>query len=245
LTGAVLVQRMSLKTPSRLVLGVSGDGPLSRVMAEVGEDGEIRGMVSDPRVEVPLAEPSELGVGRAIGNGILRVWREGTGLTYQSQVEVSRGGIGEALATFLAQSEQTRSAVLLGVLAGAEGISAAGGMMVEALPGGEDADLVSLESRLGDLESISRVLASRGLRGLIEDVVGTSRFTITESREIRYRCRCSVPDIRAHLCRLEPEARAGMRSSNGRLEAECVFCGTVYRFDEADTVDRVTVSETG
>src|SRR6185295_4039611 len=136
LAGAALLQRLATKTPSRLMLEVRGDGPLLRILAEADDEGNLRGIVGDGRVQVPDWPNGKLGVGRAVGKGYLRVLREyERGNSYQSQVELVSGEIGEDVAFYLSQSEQTRSAVLLGVLGKPSGVAAAGGMVVEVLPG--------------------------------------------------------------------------------------------------------------
>src|SRR3954470_18480902 len=53
LSGAALLLRLATKTPSRLVLDVRGDGPLRQVLAEADNEGNLRGMVGEARVDVP------------------------------------------------------------------------------------------------------------------------------------------------------------------------------------------------
>src|SRR5690242_7707584 len=89
LAGAALLQRLAAKTPSRLMLEVRGDGPILRVLAEADEEGNLRGLVGDGKVQVPDWPNAKLGVGRAVGKGYLRVMRAYEGRsTYQSQVEL-------------------------------------------------------------------------------------------------------------------------------------------------------------
>ena len=116
LAGAALLQRLATKTPSRLMLEVRGDGPILRVIAEADEEGNLRGMVGDPQVQVEDWPNGKLGVGRAVGKGHLRVMRafDDGRPTYQSQVELISGEIGIDVAHYLRQSEQTYSAVQIG-----------------------------------------------------------------------------------------------------------------------------------
>ncbi len=115
--GASMLLRLATKTPSRLVLDIRGDGPLRQVLVEVDEEGNIRGTVGDPRVVVPDLPNTKLAVGNAVGAGNLRVLREfGDGGSYHSHVALQTGEIGDDLAHYLEQSEQSRSAVLVGVL---------------------------------------------------------------------------------------------------------------------------------
>jgi molecular chaperone Hsp33 len=225
---------MTIKTASRLVLGIAGDGPLSRVMAEIENTGDIRGMVSSPQIEIPRANLDDLGVGKAIGSGLLRVWKEEPDFSYESQVAIADGRIGDAVAHFLERSEQTRSAVLLGVLAERKGITAAGGVMLEALPGSADEELAGFESHLETLPSVSKLMADEGLDGLIHRVLAPAGYREIETRTIRYRCRCSGSGIRRFLSNLAEEERGRLKTEAGAYEAECVFCGHRYSFEDLD-----------
>jgi molecular chaperone Hsp33 len=201
-------------------------------MAEVEDSGDLRGMVSVPQIEIPRADVTELGVGKAIGDGLFRVWREGESFSYESQVEIKSGGIGSAVAHFLEQSEQTRSAVLLGVLAEREGLSSVGGIIIEALPGSEDQALSEFESHLTQLPSVSRLLATEGLDGLVDEVLKPAGYRITETRSLQYRCRCSERAIRRFVADLSDSERGKLRAEDRGYEAECVFCGRRYSFDD-------------
>jgi molecular chaperone Hsp33 len=231
LAGAVLLQRLFIKTPGRLVLAISGSGPLSRVLGEVDEGGRVRGMVSDPHVEIPVGDPTTLGVSRAIGDGLLQVLRDVRGGGYQSQVQVSKGRIGAALARFLEQSEQTRSAVLLGVLAERDGVRSAGGLIIEALPGAEEGAVLELESRIETVASVSRRLAEGGVLGLLDELFGKGSYRVGDSTRIEYRCRCSESSIRSYLQQLDGADLGELENSPGEVVADCVFCGARYRFD--------------
>ncbi|HSM14905.1 MAG TPA: Hsp33 family molecular chaperone HslO, partial [Thermoanaerobaculia bacterium] len=136
LAGAVLLQSLSARSCRRVVLSVTGDGPLRRVVAEADDEGLVRGLVGEPRVELAPDPDGRISVGAALGRGTLRVTRDlADGSAWDSQVALETGELGLDLAHYLEQREQVRSAVLVGVLEGPDGVRAAGGMIVEALPG--------------------------------------------------------------------------------------------------------------
>ena len=108
LAGAAMLLRIAVKTPVRLVLEIRGSGPLGKVMAEADPSGNLRGLVSEPQVDVPHYANGKLAVGTAIGGGILQVLREyDGGSRYHSQVELVSGEIGADLAHYLQQSDHT------------------------------------------------------------------------------------------------------------------------------------------
>ncbi|HKI04946.1 MAG TPA: Hsp33 family molecular chaperone HslO [Thermoanaerobaculia bacterium] len=231
LAGAALLQRLSTKTPSRLMLEVRGDGPLLRVLAEADDEGNLRGIVGDGQVQVPDWPGGKLGVGRAVGKGYLRVLREYEGgNSYQSQVELVSGEIGEDVAYYLSQSEQTRSAVLLGVLGKPSGVVAAGGMVVEVLPGAPEETVARLESNIAGIRGVSHLLEEGGAPHVVEQVLAGLDRETKEVRPLRYRCRCSRERLREHLALLSAEDRDYLREEDGSIKADCAFCATQYRF---------------
>ena len=177
MAGATLLLRLSARASRRLTLTVSGDGPIGKIVAEVDSEGNLRGLVGEPQVALP--EPPEgpsgerkagLRIAEAVGRGILRVRRELVdGSSYESQVALESGEIGLDLAHFLEQSEQTQSVVLVGVLEGPEGVRAAGGMIVEVMPGAREDAVEQLEENLARIGGVSRTIGRGGLAELRDD----------------------------------------------------------------------------
>lgn len=230
MAGAALLLRLAEKTPSRLVVEIRGDGPIRRVVAECDDRGNLRGMVGAPRVDVPHRPDGKLAVGAAVGSGLLRVHRELPGGSYDSQVELVSGEIGDDVAHYLAQSEQTRSAVLLGVLGRPTGVAAAGGLIVEVVPGAGDEGIDRLEANLARIAGVSHLVDEGGADHVLATVLAGLDPQPLEERPLYYRCRCDRDRLRRHLERLSADDLDSLREETGTLEAECVFCGEMYRF---------------
>jgi len=231
LAGAALLLRLAAKTPSRLILEIRGDGPLGRVIAEADPEGNLRGMVGDPRATVPDHPNGKLAVGSAVGKGLLRVLREHAGGgSYHSQVELVSGEIGDDVAHYLAQSEQRHSAVLLGVLARPSGVAAAGGMIVEVLPGAPEEIVGRLERNILSVSGVSQLVEAGGSGHVVDTLLAGLDREAHESQPLRYRCRCSRERLLHHLALLSADDRDHLRGEDGRIEAECVFCGSKYRY---------------
>jgi len=236
MAGSVLLLRLAVKTPARLVMEIRGDGPLGTVVAEADELGNLRGMVGEPRLDLPSTPEGKLDVSRAVGRrGRLRVIREREGSSYASQVELVTGEIGDDVAHFLDQSEQTRSAVLLGVLARPGGIAAAGGMIIERMPGAPEEVIDRLEANLEGLAGISRLLEeTASLDASLDRLLAGLDPEVLEQRPITYRCRCSRERLRRHLVLLARREEDLLAPDRDELEAECSFCGTEYRFTHGE-----------
>lgn len=179
-----------------------------------------------------------LDVGAGLGKGILRVLRQKDpskfdGGLYESKVPLLEGkGLSHQLSHFLEQSEQTRSAVLLGVLVKPEGVAAAGGLMLEALPGTDEDLAMALESRLADLDAVSRLLEEGGTDKLRAEVLGAMDQELLETNEISYRCSCDRERFRLHIVGLSADDREHVLAErdDAPIEVECNFCGELYRF---------------
>lgn len=234
MAGAALLLRLATKTPTRLVVEVRGDGPIRRVVGEADERGNVRGMVGEPRVDVPHRPDGKLAVGAAVGRGFLRVVREQPGGSYDSQVELVSGEIGDDVAHYLAQSEQTRSAVLLGVLGRPDGVAAAGGLIVEVMPDAPEAAIGRLEANLAGVAGVSHLVEEGGVDRVLATVLAGLDLERREERLLFYRCRCERERLRRHLERLSADDLESLREEAGTVEAECAFCGEVYRFDRQE-----------
>jgi molecular chaperone Hsp33 len=231
LAGAALLRALATRACPRLTLTIDGDGPLGRVVAEADSAGNLRGMVGEPHVDAPSSVAGALPIGEAIGRGRLRVLREmADGSLAESQVALVSGEIGLDLAHFLEQSEQTRSAVLVGVLLGPEGVRSGGGAIVELLPGADEGAVRILEANLDRLTSVSRELARGGPDVLAAAILAGLPSEVRERSGVRFRCRCSREALGDRLAALPEADRAELIGAGGVVEAQCAFCGVRYLF---------------
>ena len=159
--GLLLASSMK-RAESRVNIRIKGDGPLGGILVDAGLDGAVRGYVDNPAIELPPSAMGKLDVGRAVGSdGYLYVIRDvGYGYPYSSTVELVSGEIGDDLTHYLVSSEQTPSALVLGVFVGADGVEASGGLLLQVLPkAAEDEELVqTLESRISTLSGFTPLL---------------------------------------------------------------------------------------
>lgn len=231
LAGAALLRALATRACRRLTLTVSGDGPLGRIVAEADAAGAVRGFVGAARVDLAPRPDGKLPIGEAVGRGTLRVRRElADGSHGESQVALVDGEIGLDLAHYLEQSEQVQSAVSVGVLAGPEGVRAAGGFLVEVIPAASAEAVRHVEARLAAVGSVSRRLADGGIDGVVGAIFGDFPFEARESLPARFRCGCSRAELLPRLVTLSAADRAEIVEPDGSLTAQCAFCGTVYVF---------------
>ncbi|MEH2070931.1 MAG: Hsp33 family molecular chaperone HslO [Nostoc sp.] len=230
--GLLMASNMK-RTGSRVNVRVKGDGPLGGILVDAGLDGTVRGYVANPSVELPPNAKGKLDVGGAVGSGYLYVVRDiGYGFPYSSTVELVSGEIGDDVAHYLVNSEQTPSALVLGVFVGAEGVTAAGGLLVQVLPkAAKDEALVEkLESRVAGLAGFTPLLqAGKTLPEIFDDLLGDMGLVIFPERQmLRFHCGCSFDRALGALKILGEAELQDMIIKDDGAEATCDFCGNVY-----------------
>ncbi|MEM8503519.1 MAG: Hsp33 family molecular chaperone HslO [Cyanobacteria bacterium P01_D01_bin.1] len=236
--GLLLVSSMK-RAESRISIRIKGNGPLQGLMVDAGLNGTVRGYVEKPQVEIPPSPDGKLNVGAAVGReGYVNVMRDvGYGQPHASTVELVTGEIGDDLTHYLATSEQTPSALVLGVFVGADGVEAAGGLLLQVLPkAARDEVLISqLESRLTSLTGFTPLLrAGKTLPEIFEELVGDMGLTILpDAQDVRFYCPCSRDRMMGALKLLGPDELNDMIEVDGGAEATCQFCNEVYHADSA------------
>ena len=233
---AGLLLASSMKRPdSRVNIRIKGNGPLAGILVDAGLDGTVRGYVGNPAIELPPNDRGKLDVGGAVGSeGYLYVVRDvGYGYPYSSTVELMSGEIGDDLSHYLATSEQTPSALVLGVFVGATGVTAAGGLLIQVLPkAARDEGLVqTLESRIAALAGFTPLLqAGKTLPQIFEQLLGDMNLEIfPESQLVRFHCGCSFDRVLGALKILGEAELQDMIAKDDGAEATCHFCGQVYK----------------
>ncbi len=237
---AGLLFASSMKRPeSRVNIRIKGDGPLGGILVDAGLDGTVRGYVDNPTVELPPSRHGKLDVGAAVGrDGYLYVVRDvGYGYPYSSTVELVSGEIGDDLTHYLVTSEQIPSALILGVFVGAQGVTAAGGLLVQILPkAAENNELVSLlESRIANLTGFTPLLqAGQTLPDIFHDLLGDMGLELMpETRMVRFHCGCSFPRVLNALKMLGVSELQDMIEKDNGAETTCHFCGEIYQASSA------------
>jgi len=231
--GLLLASNMK-QAEARVNVRIRGDGPLQGILVDAGVDGTVRGYVTNPAVELPPNPKGKLDVGGAVGQGFLYVVRDmGYGYPYSSTVELVSGEIGEDVTHYLMTSEQTPSALALGVFVGAEGVTASGGLLIQVLPkAAQDPALVELlESRLSQLQGFTPLLqAGKTLPDIFTDLLGDMGLKVfPQSQMVQFQCRCSLERVLGALKMLGQDELQDMIEKDDGAEATCDFCGEVYQ----------------
>ncbi len=232
LTGALLLtQVLSKRDEDRITLRIQGDGPIGYIVAEGGQDGTARGYVKFPTADLPpRASDGKLDVGGLVGkNGDFAVMRllENTE-PYTGSVPLRSGEIADDLAGYLLQSEQIPSAVLLGVHLDSSGVTEAGGILIQAMPGVLDSTLDRLEQNIAGLGQLTSAMKNIGLLAAVGQILsGLNLEMRPDGLALEWKCRCSLERSLASLVYFSLAERQEMIEAGGQ-EVVCHWCGTKY-----------------
>lgn len=238
--GALLLGAASLKDREQiLTVEVRGGGPIGRILATANGAGEVRGLVTHPAAHAESATPGKLNVAGVVGtSGYLSVTKDlGMREPYRGTVELQSGEIGDDLAYYLLRSEQTPSAVGVGVFVSREGdVEAAGGFLVQLLPGLADDEVAWIEREIADLPHPTTMIRD----GLSPEQVLTrifdERFEPLDSYPIRFACPCSRERFGSAIVTLGADEIRKIIEDEDRdaTEVVCHFCNEAYEFSASE-----------
>jgi molecular chaperone Hsp33 len=237
---ASLLLASSLKGNESITIRLLGDGPLGGVVAVGNAQGEVRGYVHEPFIDLPLNEKGKLDVAQAVGKGEFSVSKSlENGENYTSMVPLVSGEIAEDLVHYLLNSEQIPSAALLGVLVERDyHVSGAAGLLIQILPGASEECIERIEEQLTKLSrGISKIaVESSSIEEMVQTLLGGLSYQVLEKRPASFRCTCSKERVGSTLVSL---GREGFKEILEDKEAElvCHFCNEHYHFDEKELLE--------
>lgn len=225
-----------LKSEDTLTVKVEGNGPIGAIITDANAKGEVRGYVLNPHIDPPLNEKGKLDVRRAVGTkGTLSVVKDlGLKDYFTGQVPIVSGEISEDFTYYFANSEQIPSSVGAGVLVNSDHtILAAGGFIVQLMPGASQEVIKRLEKQIETFPPIS-TLIEQGYtpEQILERLFAADKVTIHEQMPIAFRCKCSKERVENAIVGLGDKEIEKMIQEDGGAEATCHFCNEVYRLTE-------------
>lgn len=224
-----------------ITLQIKGNGPIGRMVAVVNKQLNIKGTVDYPQVDAPLNEFGKLDVGRVVGtDGYLNVIKDiGLKEPYIGIIPISSGEIAEDFARYFTESEQTRSAVALGVLVNKDGVKDAGGYLLSAMPDATDEDITNIEKNIFEAGAISKMLENNlSLYDIARKVTGDKNVKVIEQNlEPVYKCDCNKEKIEKALSSLNKEELKNIIEEDGKAEIICHFCNKKYSFSKEELIN--------
>jgi len=220
----------------KITINVNGNGPIGTIMVNAYADGRLKGFVSNPEVHYTYNDTGKLAVGTAVGkDGYLEVIKDlGMKQNFTGRVDLVSGEIGEDFAYYFTSSEQTPSAVSVGVLVNDDHtVLAAGALLIQLLPDANEQDIETAEEALKRLEPMSTMIHA----GLSTKEIIARAFDdveILETRKIYFLCDCSRERMLHALSTISQADLLEMAEDETPCEIHCQFCNTYYQFDASE-----------
>jgi len=231
--GASLLGNALKGEKDSLTLRLNGGGPIGSVVAVSDSEGNVRGYTDEPQADLPTRADGKLDVGGLVGRaGTLTVSRDlGLREPYIGSVELVSGEVAEDLTAYLVESEQIPSACGLGVLVGTDRhILAAGGFLVQLMPGAPEELIQKIEDNLFLMDQLTTILHEDGAEEVINQVLRGFKYEILSREEVFWRCPCSRERVAAALKSTGEETLRELAAEGKETEVRCEFCGKEYLF---------------
>ena len=221
-----------------VTLQIKGGGPLGTLLAVSDNQGNVRGTVDNPVVDLPLRPDGKLDVGAAVGHeGTLTVIRDlNMKEPYVGSVSLLGGEIAEDLAAYFVESEQIPTACGLGVLVDRDqSVLAAGGYLIQLLPGAGEDVIAKVEGSLMAAGPVTGLLRNDpDPEAMLRHALSDFDLEILERSPIEYRCYCSRDRMERALISLGAEELQSMIDEQGSADLTCRFCDNVQHFSRED-----------
>lgn len=233
LTISAMMGAMLKDKDEKLTISINGENDIKRMLVDVNALGHIRGYITNPLVNHINLKTKKLDVAKAIGKGSLVVVKDmGLKTNFTSTVDLTTSEIAEDFANYFTVSEQTPSAVSLGVLVNPDGtIRSAGGIVIQMMPGASEQDISIAEHVVAHLKPASQIFDEKMspkevALALFQDV------EILSEQQIIYHCNCSEDRIKGALSLIDAIDLKEMIQEDHGANIVCQFCNKEYQFSE-------------
>ncbi len=237
LCAASLLGEAMKEENATLTIRVNGGGPIGSVIAVSDSEGYVRGTVGDPTVDPPRRRDGKLNVGAAVGvDGMLTVSRDiGLREPYIGSTALRSGEIAEDITAYLLESEQVPSACALGVLVDTDcSIKAAGGFIVQLMPGADEELIAKLEDNIFLMDQLTTLLDEDGTDAIFAQVLKDLEYHLVGEAPVGYRCYCSRERVEEALRCIEKRELQEMIDADETVDISCEFCDAHYAFTPDD-----------
>ncbi len=237
LCGASILGNLMKEENASLTLRINGGGRIGSIICVSDSNGCVRGYVTDPTVDLPIRADGKIDVGGAVGrDGFLTVSRDiGLREPYIGSVELVSGEVAEDLTAYMLESEQIPSACALGVLIDTDlSVKAAGGFLVELMPGAPEEYIDKLEDNIFMMDQLTTILSEDGEEEVFAQVLKGMEYHLVGENEVTYKCYCSRERVSEALLSVGSAELEDMINSGETAHLSCQFCDTVYDFTPED-----------
>lgn len=225
---------------NKLTIQIKGNGLIGTMLAVSNNTPIVKGYVTNSAVDLPLNEFGKLDVSGAVGTeGFIYVIKDiGLKDPYIGISPIISGEIGDDFANYFLNSEQTNSAVALGVLVDKNGVKKAGGYIINPMPDAKKEDIINIEKSIFESGSVSRMLENNlSIEDIAKKATGDNKLRIIEINELaKYQCDCSKERMENALVALGKNELEKIIEEDGKIEMSCHFCNKKYNFSKDELI---------
>lgn len=222
----------------RITVQIKGDGPVGSIVVCGGNLLNMKAYATNPQVELEHKANGKLDVSKAVGNGYLNVIKDvGLKEPYMGQCNLVSSEIAEDFAYYFATSEQTPSAVFLGVNFSKENIiQKAAGYIIEPLPDASEEVISLLEMINSNIDSVTNLMLDIGdIDEVAKTITGDNNIVCIEESVPKLKCDCNNERIENTIIALgKKEVEKILEENENKLELSCHFCNKVYTYTKED-----------
>jgi molecular chaperone Hsp33 len=237
ITGTAIMGLMLKNEKDMITVRIDCDGPAKGMMVTADANGHVKGYPFEPIVDIPLKKNGKLDVQEAMGFGDITVIKDmGLKEPYCGTTPLLSGEIAEDLAYYFTQSEQTPSAVSLGVLVDRDySIKQSGGFIVQMLPNADDETAAKLEENIKNLKPMTEMLEEGKTPEEILNLIADGfEPKILDKIPVEFYCNCSKERVKSAIASLGKVEIQKIIDEDGKADVHCHFCNTNYHFDKSE-----------
>ena len=240
LSAGAMMGSMMKGEKDKLTLQMKGDGPIGQMTVTVDSHGNVKGFPANPAVDIPRKYAGKLDVGGAVGRGLLNVIMDlGLKEPYNGSVEIQTGEIGDDLAYYFTVSEQTPSAVGLGVMVDTDSsVKHAGGFIIQIMPDADEDTIAAIETKMAGAPPVTTMM-EEGMtpEDILKYYLGDLGLVITETQPVRYYCGCSKEKVARALATISTQDLEDIINDGEEIEVKCYFCNSAYKYSIEELED--------
>lgn len=234
LSAGAMMGSMMKGDRDKLTIQMKGDGLIGQMTVTVDSHGNVKGFPGNPDVDIPRKYAGKLDVGGAVGRGVMTVSMDlGLKEPYNGQVEIQTGEIGDDLAYYFTVSEQTPSAVGLGVMVDTDStVKHSGGFIIQLMPDASEETITAIEEKVSAAEPVTTMM-EKGMspEDILEHFLGDLGLVINEKLPVRFYCDCSKERVAGALATISNQDLGEIINDGEEIEVKCYFCNSAYTFD--------------
>ncbi|GAF36385.1 Hsp33 family molecular chaperone HslO [Lentilactobacillus farraginis] len=238
LIGSLMLAASVDKSGEAITVKINGQGPVGGIVVDSDSKGHVKGYIQNPHVHLPLNKKHKIDVSKAVGvNGFLEVTRVSANEDpYTSSVPLASGEIGDDFTFYLAQSEQIPSAVGVSVFVNDDNsIGAAGGYLIQTLPGASDDAITKVINRIKEMPMISELLLDHQTpEEMLELIFGKNNLHFLDKMPVEFYCNCSKQKFAQDLAGISVDQLETMLKEDRGVSVTCNFCQSKYRYNEEE-----------